>query len=234
MRKNVIISKYEIEVEGIKIIVYKKRIKHLYLKVFPSDNIKVSAPYRLSKRDINKFILSKIDWIKKHRESVKEEIKKEYKYISGEVHYFKGKEYILKIVVLNIKEPKIIVEGKYIYYYIPYGYSQRKKEDYYLLWLKKKLKEELDLLIPEWESKIGVNAKEIRIRKMKTRWGTCNPFDKRIWINLELIKRDKKFLEYIVVHELLHLIEKRHNKRFYALMDKFLPDWKNRKEKKGE
>ena len=96
-------------------------------------------------------------------------------------------------------------------------------------WYRDMLKAKLPALVDKWESKIRVKVSELRLRKMKTKWGTCNIRDRRIWLSLELAKYPESILEFILVHEMVHFLERRHNKRFYELMDKYLPDWKERK-----
>jgi predicted metal-dependent hydrolase len=171
---------------------------------------------------------------KKNKESFqKQERQTKREYVSGESHYFKGKRYILRIE--SAKIPKIEIKNKqYIYFYVPKNYTREQKEKYYEKWLRKKLKKELELLVPKWEKITGFKANEVKIKKMKTKWGSCNPIAKRIWINLELIKKPQKYLEYVIVHELAHFIEKKHNNKFKAIMDKYIPGWENYKRNLNE
>ena len=215
-----------IKVRDIEVTVYKKNIKNFHLSVLPPDGrVRVSVPKGISDETVRLFVIKKYQWIKKHREAFQnQERQTPREYVSGESHYFKGKRYILRVEPAN--RPKIGIRNKkYIYFYVPDRYTREQKEKYYEKWLRRELKKELDVLVPKWENILGLKAKEVRIKKMKTKWGSCNPVAKRIWINLELIKKPQKYLEYVILHELLHFLEKRHNKRFKALMSKYMPDW---------
>ncbi|HIH70013.1 M48 family metallopeptidase [Methermicoccus shengliensis] len=215
-----------IRVKDIDAIVYKKCIKNFHLSVLPPDGkVRVSVPENVSDETVKLFVIKKYHWIKKHIKSFQEhERQTKREYVSGESHYFKGKRYILRIE--SAKRPKIEIKSKrYIYFYVPPHYTIHQRENYYEKWLRKELKKELEILVPKWEKIIGVKVNEIRIKKMKTKWGSCNPDAKRLWINLELIKKPTKYLEYVIVHELIHLSEKKHNRRFKELMSKYLPEW---------
>ena len=215
-----------IRVKDIEVLVYKKNIKNFHLNVLPPNGkIRVSVPENVSDDAVRLFIIKKYHWIKKHIKSFQEQERQtKRRYVSGESHYFKGKRYILRIGYAN--RPKIEMKNKkYIYFYVPEHYNIQQRQNYYEKWLRKELKKELDILVPKWEKIIGVKVNEVRIKKMKTKWGSCNPDDKRIWINLELIKKPTKYLEYIIVHELVHLLERKHNRKFKDTMDKYLPKW---------
>ena len=217
---------FTLKVKDLDVLVHKKKIKNFHLNILPPEGkIRVSVPEDVSEEVIKLFIIKKFHKIKKYRRSFQEQERQtERKYVSGESHYFKGKRYIL---ILNYsKLPKIEVKHEEIHFHIPKNYSFSKKKSYYEKWLRKELKKELESLLPKWEKTIGVKVKELRIKKMRTKWGSCNPNDKRIWINLELIKKPKKHLEYVLVHELLHLIERKHNENFIFLMNKYFPKWK--------
>ncbi|ABR30270.1 metal-dependent hydrolase [Thermosipho melanesiensis] len=216
-----------IRVKDIEVTVYKKRIKNLHLNVLPPDGkVRVSVPEGVSDEVVKLLVIKKYHWIKKHIKSFQEQERQtKREYVSGESHYFKGRRYILRIEFA--KRPKIEVKNKkYIYFYVPAHYTIQQRQNYYEKWLRKELKKELEILVPKWEKIIGVKINEIRIKKMKTKWGSCNPDAKRLWLNLELIKKPTEYLEYVIVHELIHLLEKKHNGRFKELMSKYLPKWK--------
>ncbi|MCD6238984.1 MAG: M48 family metallopeptidase [Thermotogae bacterium] len=224
-----------IRVNDIDAQVFRKNIKNFYLRVLPPDGrVRVSVPKRVSDEAIRLFIIKKYHWIKKHIKVFQEQEKPtKREYVSGESHYFKGKRYVLKINHAN--RPKIEIKNKkYICFYVPKHYTVQQRQNYYEKWLRNELRKELEVLVPKWEKIIGVKANQVRIKKMKTRWGSCNPRAKRIWINLELIKKPGQLLEYVVVHELVHLIEKRHNKRFKEIMHKYLPQWETYKRQLNE
>ena len=216
----------KIMVRDIEVTVYKKNIKNFHLNVLPPcGRVRVSVPVGVSDNTVKLFVIKKYQWIKKHIESFKkQERQTKREYVSGESHYFKGRRYIMR--VREAKRPRIKIKNKkYIYFYVPANYTIEQKEKYYEKWLRRELKKELYVLVPKWENIIGVKVNEVRIKKMKTKWGSCNPEAKRIWINLELIKKPQKYLEYVIVHELVHLLERKHNKRFKELMSKYMPDW---------
>ena len=155
------------------------------------------------------------------------------KFVSGETHYYKGTSYLLNVIYRN-GFPKIVVQGDgHIDLYVREGSTTEQREKVMTEWYRKQLKQELPSLIAKWEEVIGVKIKEYNVKQMKTRWGTCNVSARRIWINLELAKKPEHCLEYLVVHEMVHLLERKHNAHFKSQMDKFIPQWRTyRKELK--
>jgi len=215
-----------IRVRDIDVLVIKKNIKNYHLSVLPTDGrVRVSVPHDVSDEIVRAFVIRKYNWIVKHIKSFRDQERQSpRKYVSGESHYLRGNKYILRVETAN--RPKIEIRGKkYIYFYVPEHYTTEMRERYYENWLRKELRKDLDILVPKWERIMGLKANEVRIKKMKTKWGSCNPIARRIWINLELIKKPHKYLEYIIVHELAHFIERKHNDRFKAILDKYMPGW---------
>jgi len=215
-----------IKVKDIDVLVIKKRIKNYHLNVLPTDGrVRVSVPYDVPDEIVKAFVIRNYDWIRKHRNAFRaQERQSPRMYVSGESHYLRGKRYILRVETAT--KPRVEIKGnKEIYFYVPKHYTKEKRERYYEKWLRKELQKDLETLVPKWEKIMNLKANEFRIRKMKTRWGSCNPVTRRIWINLELIKKPQKFLEYVIVHELAHFIERRHNKRFKAILDSYMPGW---------
>lgn len=228
-------SLYRIRVDGIEVQVTEKNVKNFNLRVNRSTgNVKVSCPHGTNKYELFKFLKSKSDWMQKHISSFRRYNKAASKksYADGEIHYLFGEKMILQ----NKQNPKRIAFCRKIEdiseLIISPGRNDnaanRKKvvQSFYRAEMKQKIPE----LIEKWEPVMRVEVLEFGVKKMKTRWGTCNIHDKRIWLNLELAKRDPGCLEYVVVHEMVHLLERLHSKRFYRLMDQFLPDWRKRKE----
>ncbi len=216
-----------ITIENIRITVYKKNVKNLNLTILPPDgSVRISAPYFVPDEYIENFIRKKLPWIKKHVNRFKifpNEINREY--ITGEVFYLKGRKYFMEIVISDkvkifIKEPDKII------FHVPLNYKREDRERAYNSWLRELLKNEVTKLIDKWRKIIGVSVNEIRVRKMKTKWGSCNISKKRIWFSLDLIAKPLYCIEYVVVHELVHLLERSHNSVFKAYMDKFLPQWR--------
>ncbi len=219
-------EKKVIRIRDIDVTVYKKDIKNIHLNVLPPDGaVRVSVPLDVPDEVIRNLIIKKLPWIQLHIKNFQSQPRQSLRqYVSGESHYFKGQRYLMRVE--PAARPKIeIKHKKYIHFYVPERYTQQQRQNYYENWLRKELRQELKTLIPKWEHIIGVKVNDVRIKKMKTKWGTCNREDRRIWINLELIKKPTKCLEYVIVHELIHLLEKNHNERFRALMSKHLPNW---------
>ena len=215
-----------IRVRNIDVLVIRKNIKNYHLSVLPTDGkVRVSVPFDVSDEIVRAFVIRKYDWIKKHIKSFRDQERQTRReYVSGESHYLRGKRYIMKIE--EAKKPNIEIKGKkYIYFYVPPDYTREQRERYYEKWLRKELRKDLAILVPKWERIMGLKANEVRIKKMKTKWGSCNPYARRIWLNLELIKKPQKYLEYVIVHELAHFIEEKHNKHFKSILDKYIPGW---------
>ncbi len=220
----------QLKLGDITIEVIQKNIKNIYLRVYPSTGrIRVSAPKRMDPAAIHAFVLSKLSWIKKKMvriDSVKR-IQKEAvkKYISNEHHYVNGRSYVLQVFTQQAP-PKVNLNHNTIELCVRPNTGIEKRKHILDQWYRAGLKEVVPAYLTKWEKIIQVRVIEFGIKKMKTRWGTCNRTAKRIWLNLELAKSSPECLEFIIVHEMVHLLERRHNKRFYAFMDRFLPQWK--------
>lgn len=218
---------YLLELEDITIHITQKRMRNLLIKICsPDATVKISAPFRISQKDIKNFAISKIDWIKKHQLKIRSQKRiPEPKFISGEEHNFFEKTYKLNVIEQQ-KKPSALINSDKIILYIKKDFTlaQKRKilDDFY----RKNLKEIIPNYIKKWEEKMNLRVAKFGIKKMKTRWGTCNIRDKKIWISLELAKKPLACLEYIIVHEMVHLLERKHNKKFFSHMDKFLPNWK--------
>ena len=221
-----------IEVAGMAVEVERKWIKNLYLRVSPTDaRIRVSAPMMMSEEAIRRFVLSKEAWIRQRVKRVGE--KKQptpREYVSGEVHYYKGHGYTLKVVYQN-GPTKVEIEGdEYIILYVREGATKERRAAILQEWYRAELKALLAELIGKWEQTIGVKANRTTIKLMKTRWGSCNHRTHDINFNLELMKRPVHCIEYVVVHELLHIIVRLHNEQFKSLLTHYLPNWRQTKE----
>ena len=214
-------------IEGIEIEVQKKKIKNLNISVVaPQGIVRVSAPIRMSDIEIRNFVLTKIAWIKKHQEKFQNRPKEpELQYVSGEKLCLWNKSYTLEVVHSN-KCNDVRIEEEIIVMQTRETSTLDQRAKILDEWYRKNIKREIPYLIEKWQKIIGVVSPDWGVKDMKTRWGTCNIRDKRIWINLQLVKKHPLCLEYIVVHELVHFLEKKHDKVFYGYMDKFLPEWK--------
>ncbi|NLB33106.1 MAG: M48 family metallopeptidase [Tissierellia bacterium] len=221
-----------ITIENIDIELIRKNIKNIHLSVHPPDGrVRLSVPKRMDDEAVRLFVISKLSWINKHKKKYSLlERQAEIEFLSGESHYFLGSRYILNIIETTGKQRVQLRDDKYIDLYVRENSTKEKREKIMLEWYRQKLKMLVPGYIEKWENIIGVRVNDWGVKLMKTRWGTCNIRDKRIWINLELAKKNVTCLEYIVVHEMVHLLERYHNDVFKGYMSEFLPNWKSIKE----
>lgn len=225
-------TKYKtIELGDICINVIHKDIKNIHLSVHPPcGRVTISAPLRMDPETLRLFSISKLGWIRKQQIKIrnqKREAPREY--VTRESHYYLGQRYLLKVVEQNTA-PKVILKHGTIELYIRKGASIKKREEVLQGWYRQQLRELMTQYIAKLEKKMNVKVAEICIRTMKTRWGTCNPKAKRIWLNTELAKKSIESIEYVIIHEMVHLLERSHNKKFIAYMNKFSPNWKHLRE----
>jgi len=221
------IKQYKLRVGDYDVNVFKKNVKNIRLAVYPpAAEIRISVPLYIGDDSIRNFVSSKTDWIEKHRDRILSQSRfSEKKIVSGEIHYYLGKSYILNVVETGGK-PEIILSDNTINLYIKKDFCEEKRKKILLEWYRERLKEIIPLFIEKWEKIMRVNINEWRIKKMKSRWGSCIVQSKKITLNLDLATKSERCIEYVVVHELTHLFERGHNARFKALMDKYLPDWR--------
>lgn len=221
-----------VTIENIDIELIRKNIKNIHLSVHPPDGrVRLSVPKRMDDDAVRTFVISKLSWINKHKKKYSlQERQAEIEFLSGESHYFLGSRYILNIIETTGKQRVQLRDDKYIDLYVRENSTKEKREKIMLEWYRQKLKMLIPGYIEKWENIIGVRVNDWGVKLMKTRWGTCNIRDKRIWINLELAKKNVTCLEYIVVHEMVHLLERYHNDVFKGYMSEFLPNWKSIKE----
>jgi len=222
----------QIAVSDISVDVVHKDIKNMHLAVYPpTGRVRIAAPLHVNDDAIRLFAISKISWIKRYQRKFENQERispREYK--ERESHYFQGRRYLLRI-----KETDGIgfvdLKGKtYLDLYVRKNASFENKQRVINEWHRKELKNMLPELIEYQEKKMGVKVNFSGIKQMKTKWGSCNIEKKRIWLNLELAKKPVHCLEYILVHEMIHLLERNHNDRFKYHMDNYLPDWKQIKD----
>ncbi|MCI6775229.1 M48 family metallopeptidase [Methanobrevibacter boviskoreani] len=228
---------YTIKVNDVIITVEKKKIKNMYLRVVPpKGQVKISAPHSISREKIIQFAESKIDWIKeKQKQTIinsEKSKKQELKYIDGEKHYLWGKTYTLKIIKRTSKNKEVFIEDDNIYLPInSENNSFEKREKAMNEFYRKEIKNKIPEVLEKCVNVVGKRPNEWRVKNMKTRWGTCNTRDKRIWLNLQLAKKPMDCLEYVTIHELTHLYVPNHGKEFKEYMDIFCPNWKELKKK---
>lgn len=215
--------------------VTQKDIKNVHLSVYPPyGQVKIAAPVRMNLDTIRIYAISKLSWIRKQQTKIKKQKRESQReYITRESHYYFGKRYLLKVIEHNEKH-KVCLKQNTIELYIKPSTNTEKRKEIIEAWYRKQLKEIIPKYITKLEKKMNVQVKEIGIKKMKTKWGTCNIEAKRIWLNLELAKKPIHCLEYIIIHEMTHLLERNHSTRFVAIMNNLLPNWKDVKEELNE
>ena len=217
-------------VDNIEIQLIKKNIKNLHLSVLPPDgSVRISAPKELNDEAIRLFVVSKLAWIKKQRAKFKrQERQPEREFVSGESHYFLGQRYLLNVIYTNKRRQGAAIRNKtYLDLFVRENSGKEQRRKVMREWYRSELKALIPPLISKWEPIIGVKVESWGVKRMKTKWGSCNIAAKRIWLNLELAKKNPACLEYIVVHEMVHFLERLHNEHFVAYMDKFLPNWRS-------
>ena len=221
---------HTILVDDLKVIVTEKKIKHCYIKVDPANgDVLVSLPKGTSLTVAEKLIRSKASWIKgKKSKAIDWEHEHRKVFRDGELHRVWGAQVPLKVICGPGKHGVVLDQGALVMN-VPPEASRDSKEKLLKNWYAQEVKNSTTRLIPKWESVIGVKSGRLFVQKMKSRWGSCNIQNGNIRLNSELAKFPKGALEHVVVHELVHLLEPSHSKRFYSLMDNFLPNWKELK-----
>lgn len=216
-----------IKVGGIDIDIVRKDIKNIHLAVYPpKGRVRIAAPVNTSDEAIRLFTLTKLGWIKRHQLKFHQQERitpREYK--QRESHYFLGKRYLLNIIDGNGPAKIILKNIRTLELHIAPTAPTEKKHHVLAKWYRQQIRRLIPPLVRKWESILQVKVNDIRIKQMKTKWGACNIEAGRIWLNLELAKKPEQCLEYILVHEMVHLLERHHNQRFQLLMNRFLPNW---------
>jgi predicted metal-dependent hydrolase len=217
-----------ITVSGLTVSIVRKAIKNLHLGVYPPHGrVRIAAPLAVTDDAIRLAVIGKLGWIKRQRakfEGQPRQSKREM--VRGESHYFLGKRYLLRVIEETGKARIVLRNRLAMELRIQPGANAEQRERVLLRWYRRQLGALIPSLLEKWSPRLGVEVAGWGIKKMKTKWGACNIEARRIWLNLELAKKPVQCLEYIVVHEMVHLLERHHNNRFTALMDKFLPRWR--------
>ena len=219
---------YRLRVSGLQVEVLSKDIKNLHISIMPPDGrIRVSAPLNMSEESVRLAIVSKLSRIPREQNSFAAYIRESRKeMVSGESHFVDGNRYILELVKENTVPSITIKKKKTIELRARPNSSRDKREQIMQEWLRNRMRNNLAELIPKWESIIGVKASYYGIKRMRTKWGSCNSEQKRIWLNLELAKKTPQCLEYVLVHEIIHILEPKHSDRFFELLDEYMPTWR--------
>jgi len=219
---------YHINIRGISVEIIHKNIKNFHVSVHPPNGrVRVSAPLYFNDDTIRMAVISRLGWIRRQQAVfAKQDRQSQREFVTGESHYFAGRRYRLDVLEQDCP-PKIwLPNNTKIALRVRPGSDRDTREAVMQRWYRQHLRSQLPPLLEKWEAKLGVSVNEVRIKKMKTLWGSCNVEAKRIWLNLELAKKPVSCLEYIMVHEMVHLRERVHNERFRTLMDQLLPQWR--------
>jgi predicted metal-dependent hydrolase len=216
-----------IKLGSITINVIQKNIKNIHLSVYPpSGNVRISAPLRMNLDTIRIFAISKIDWIRHQQQKLRSQVRENSReYIDRESHYLWGKPYPLEIEEIDAL-PRLELQHHRLLLQVRPGADIAKKRAIVDEFYRYQIEVAIPPLIDKWERLMGVDVASFSVRKMKTKWGSCTPALQTIRFNLELAKKPAECLEYVVVHELVHLLEPSHNQRFIAFMDSFMPKWR--------
>lgn len=223
---------HHISLAGIDIEVVRKDIKNLHLGVYPPNGrVRVAAPLVLSDEAVRLAVIDKLGWIKRQQAKFAAQPRQSRReMVNGESHYFLGRRYRLRVHEQDGPTKVDLCGIASLDLYVRPGTGTEQREAILSSWHRQQLKALIPPLLEKWQPVLGVEVAGWGIKKMKTKWGTCNAAAKRIWLNLELAKKPEPCIEYIVVHELVHLLERHHDDRFTALLDTHLPDWRQRRE----
>ncbi len=207
--------------------VVRKEIKHLHVGVYPPHGrVRVAAPLRLDDEAIRVAIVSRLGWIRKKQGGFEQQDRQSQReLVSGESHYYLGRRYLLDVVERAGPASVHLADNTTMRLQVRPGADRDARDGVLQRWYRRRLREQIPGLVAKWEPRVGETVLDVRIRRMKTRWGSCNADARRIWLNLELAKKPVACLEYILVHEMVHLIERHHTERFRELMDTLMPSW---------
>ena len=205
----------------------KKDIKNIHLAVCPPNGrVRIAVPLKTTDEAIKLLVTERMPWIKKQQNKFnQQERQTKREYVSGESHYFQGNRYRLNVIQTDAK-PRIEIKTKTrINMYIKPQMTVEEKDQLMDRFYRSELKKQVPSLVGKWQEITGLQVKEVRIKKMKTKWGTCNPKQQRIWLNLELAKKPLRCLEYVLIHEITHFKAKHHNEQFEFLLKSYIPQW---------
>jgi len=224
-----------IQLGDITVEVVQKEIKHLHLSVYPPDGrVRVAAPLRMDVETIRVFVIARLDWIKQQQNKMRSQARKTPReYLDRESHFVWGRRYLLRVVEADASPAVELAHSTMILRVRP-GTDTARRRSIVDAWYRQQLKDAVPPLLARWEPILGVKAQRFFVQRMKTRGGSCNPREGHIRLNTELAKKPPECLEYVLVHELVHLLEPSHNARFTALMNQYLPQWRPLRQRLNE
>ncbi|NOR71519.1 MAG: DUF45 domain-containing protein [Methylomarinum sp.] len=222
-------AKNWLTVSGIDVQVVRKAIKNLHLAVYPPNgHVRVAVPEHVTDDNVRLAVVCKLSWIKRQQQDFKNQPRQsERQYISGECHFFFGRRYRFELIECMGKSKISVLQGGKLKMFVKPGASIASKEQLLTAWYRAELKRCVSGLLDKWQPIVGEQVADWGVRKMKTKWGSCNIKAARIWLNLELAKKPIECIEYILVHEMVHLLERNHNEVFKNHMDRVLPQWRS-------
>lgn len=220
-----------LDLGGIPVEVTFKDIKNVHLSVYPpTGRVRISAPALMSLDTVRIFAISKLDWIKQQQRKLREQERETPReYLNRESHYLWGKRYLLHVVA-GERAPSLEIQHSRLLLRVPPETTEERKQEIVSQWYRNQLRAAVPSLIALWTPVMGVAVAGFYIQRMKTKWGSCNPGASTIRLNTELAKKPKECLEYVVVHEMAHLLEPTHNALFISLMDGYMPNWRLRRD----
>ena len=210
--------------------VVQKDIKHVHLSVYPPNGrVRVSAPQHMSLDTIRVFVISKLVWIKQEQRKLRsQERETPREFLDRESHYVWGQRYLLEMLEREAA-PQVDLQPRALVLQVRPGANKAKRAEVLAHWYREQIRQALPELTAVWEPRLGVSVERFFVQHMKTKWGGCTPATGTIRLNTELAKKPRECLEYILVHEMMHLLEPSHNDRFQRLMDQFMPMWRERR-----
>lgn len=220
-----------IDLGDIRVEVQRKNNKHAHLYVYPPEGrVRISAPMHMGLDTLRAFAISRLSWIKAQQRQMRVQPREtEREYLNRESHQVWGRCYLLEVIEVDAP-PAVELKHSTLVLQVRPGSDEARRGELLESWYRQQLRARLPVLLEKWQFRMGVNVRRILVQRMKTRWGGCNPSTGNIRLNTELAKKPPECLEYILVHELAHLIESTHNARFIALMDNFIPHWRQIKD----
>jgi len=226
------IETHRITIGGLAVEVVRKDIKNLRLGVYPPNGrVRVAAPRVVSDEAVRLAVIGRLDWIKRQQAKFADQPhQSQHEMVNGESHYFLGRRYQLRVLPYT-GPPRIrCSDADFLDLFVRPETTAEQRRQFLECWYRARLRERIPPLLAQWQPVLGVRVTDWGIKKMKTRWGSCNIHARRVWFNLELAKQPVHCLEYVVVHELMHLLERNHGARFQALMDRHMPAWRSYRE----
>lgn len=220
---------------GINIQVIKKKIKNMYIRVLPPDgDVIIAVPENTSDDALRMFAVSRIAWVKRQKQNFANQARQtKRQYVSGESYYVWGRRYRLEVVYSAVRNA-VYISGNKLIFQVRKESTSKQRENTLNEWYRSQLKLAIPPVLEKCEKVVGVNVVEWHIKNMRTKWGSCIPERKRIWLNLQLAKKPPECLEYVIVHELVHVLERNHSVSFKKYMDKFFPNWRTVKDELNE